>query len=150
MATRLILSKGYRMSNETADNGVVSSPMGGLYAGLVPGSTPKVSVKSRPFRYDPDAEISPPVTATIPKDNKQQPDPNVAGHRVCGEYDGHVTVNFKAGNGYDHSFSFDLPNVIGNLGVAGINDVAITDMIERALVDKLGRGGVVRHKPDHQ
>ena len=132
------------MSNETADDSVVSKPMGGLYAGPVPGSTPKVSAKIRPFRYDPDAEISPPVTAAIPKDNKPQPAPNLAGHRVCGEYDGHVTVGFKAGNGYDHSFSFDLPNVIGNLGVAGINDVAITEMIERALVDKLGRGGVAR------
>ena len=132
------------MSNETADNGVVSSPMGGLYAGPVPGSTPKVSVKSRPFRYDPDAEISPPVTTTIRQAIEPQKSLNVTGHRVCGEYDGYVTVNFKAGNGYDHSFSFDLPNVIGNLGVAGINDAAITEMIERALVDKLGRGGVAR------
>ena len=134
------------MSNEAADDSVVSKPMGGLYAGPVPGSTPKVSAKVRPFRYDPDADISPPVIVPFPKDTKQQPYPNVAGHKVCGEYDGYVKIIFSAGKSYDHVFAFDLPNVIGNLGVAGINDAAITEMIERALVDKLGRGGVVRHK----
>ena len=146
------------MSKEDADNGVVSSPMGRLYAGIptvdmpnqteINGTVTLRAHKSRAFHYDPEAKVSPSVTATIRKDNEQQQTQNVAVHRVCGEYDGHVTVSFKAGNGYSHSFSFALPNVIGNLGVAGINDTAITEMIERALVDKLGRGGVVRHKAE--
>ena len=139
------------MSKETADNSVVSKPMGGLYAGPVPSGTangPAITStvtlhapKDRPFRYDPEVEISPPVTDTIL--------PKVSAHRVFGgEYDGHVTVSFKAGNGYNHSFSFNLPNVIGNLGVAGLNNVNITDMFERALIGKLGSGGVVRHETE--
>ena len=134
-----------------ADNSTVSYPMGRLFTGVPTVDMPnrdavattikmRVAQREGPQREGP--EIQTPTAV--------EKMPNLAGRRVCGEYDGYVKIIFSAGKSYDHVFAFDLPNVIGNLGVAGINDAAITEMIERALVDKLGRGGVVRHKPDHK
>ncbi len=128
--------------------------------------------KDRPMRYDPEAPISHSITPTIredeelgiiPKDraitkeeaekktdydnwvisNERQQSPNQPVlHK--GEYDGRVTISFHAGKAYKHDFEFALPNVLGTLGVAGLNDEAITMMIEKALIEKLGSGGVVR------
>ena len=161
-----------RQDEEMAAAKVLAKDSGAPHIDLATGE------KNRPFRYDPDAAISHSITPTVHEDevlgvipqdraitkeeaekktdfdtwvgsNERQQSPNDSNHRVFGgEYDGHVTVSFKAGNGYNHSFSFDLPNVIGNLGVAGLNDVAITEMIEHALIGKLGSGGVV--KSPHQ
>ena len=173
------ISPTVRQDEELAAAKVLAKDSGAPKIDLATGD------KDRPFRYDPDAPISHSVTATIrhdeelgiiPKDraitkeeaekktdldslvgsNERQQAPNDFNRTYGGEYDGHVTVNFKAGNGYNHSFSFDLPNVVGNLGVAGLNDAAITEMIEHALIGKLGTGGVVRqkakpeHKPEHK
>ena len=130
--------------------------------------------KDRPMRYDPDAPISHSITPTvrhdeelgiIPSDraitkeeaekktdydtwvtsNERQQSPNPTRpveHK--GEYDGQIAVRFSAGNAYKHTFEFSLPNVLGTLGVAGLNDEAITAMIEKVLVEKFGTGGVVR------
>lgn len=61
-----------------------------------------------------------------------------------GEYDGLIKINFRAGNGYKYSFAFALPNVLGTLGVATLNNESVMTMIEKALIYKLGSGGVVR------
>jgi hypothetical protein len=151
--------------------------MAAAKAAGAPAVDPATGEKDRPMRADPDAPISHSITATvredeelelIPKDraitkeeaekktdhdswvgsNERQQAPNPtkpAAHK--GEYDGEVTVTFSANNGYKHSFEFALPNVIGALGVSGLNDEAITVMIEEALIRKMGSGGVVRsHK----
>ena len=131
-----------------ADNSTVSYPMGRLFTGIPTGDAPTKPVLAR-------ASAVPIAKSDIPAAGQQQADAptrevtnDFNGSVLGGEYDGYVRISFSAGNGYSYSFSFALPNVIGNLGVAGINDVAITEMIERALVDKLGRGGVVRHKTE--
>lgn len=133
--------------------------------------------KDRPMRYDPEAPISHSILPTvredeelgiIPKDkaitkeeaekktdfdtwvgsNERQLSPNPAPTRKGGEWDGEVTVNFRTNKGYHYEFSFDLPNVSGTIGVAGMNDDAIRSLIEAALITRLGTGGVVRRNDD--
>lgn len=133
--------------------------------------------KDRPMRYDPEAPISHSILPTvredeelgiIPKDkaitkeeaekktdydswvgsNERQLSPNPAPARKGGEYDGEVTVSFRANKGYHYEFSFDLPNVSGTLGIVGMNDDAIRSLIENALITRLGTGGVVRRNDD--
>ena len=129
-----------------ADNSTVSYPMGRLFTGIPTGDAPTKPVMARAV---PAEQRTAAQEVEEPKRDAPKPEAkNVAGRRVYGEYDGYVKISFGAGKSYDHVFAFYLPNVIGNLGVAGINDAAITEMIERALVDKLGRGGVVRHKTE--
>ena len=112
-------SKTIHVPELEQDTSPVSKPLGGLYAG--------------------------PASGNFASERQQSPNPtHPVEHR--GEYDGHATVTFSAGPNYRHSFDFDLPNVLGTLGVAGLNDEAITLMIEKALIEKFGAGGVVRRK----
>lgn len=101
----------------SAGTGTISEPLGGLYAGPTPSN--------------PAPTLQPSPNPTEPVEHK-------------GEYDGQIAVKFSAGPNYRHSFDFDLPNVMGTLGVAGLNDEAITSMIEKVLIEKFGTGGVVR------
>jgi hypothetical protein len=129
--------------------------------------------KDRPLRYDPEAPISHSILPTVredeemgivPKDravtkeeaekktdydswvgsNERQQAPNPKPSQRGGEYDGDITVNFRANQGYNYSFGFDLPNVMGTLGIVGLNDDAIRSLIENALLTRFGTGGVVR------
>ena len=110
----------------------VSKPLGGLYA------NPTEEQKQ-------ELEASQKDSVDDPVEEEQAPSAPPAPHLLHkGEYDGRVTINFRAGKAYKHDFEFALPNVLGTLGVAGLNDEAITIMIEKALIEKLGSGGVVR------
>ena len=112
----------------------VSKPLGGLYA------NPTEEQKQ-------ELEASQKDTVDVPLEEKQAPSAPPAPHLLHkGEFDGKITISFRAGNGYKHNFTFALPNVFGTLGVAGMNDEAITAIIEKALIEKLGSGGVVRVK----
>jgi hypothetical protein len=60
------------------------------------------------------------------------------------EFDGHLTCVFEAGNGFSCAFEFDLPNVIGQMGMARMNEASFSAMINKALVEALGANGVVK------
>ena len=120
------------MSKQTTE----SKRLGGLYANPTETQKQEIEADKKPvdtLEIDEVLEIEKPEALNIPVQPRYQ-----------GEYDGLIKINFRAGNGYKHSFAFALPNVLGTLGVAALNNETVMMMIEKALIDKLGSGGVVR------
>lgn len=60
------------------------------------------------------------------------------------EFDGRLTCVFEAGNGFTCAFEFELRNVIGQMGLARMNEESFSSAIGKALIDMLGSNGVVK------